>query len=62
MSGETVTVDRAQLEELVTSVQELRDRVTSFLDALTPAPAEPDPAAPLPGFQRWRNRQGGQSG
>lgn len=60
--SETVAVDRAQLDELVASVQELTARVGNLLDMIAPQPAEPDPAAPLPGFTRWRNRQGGQRG
>lgn len=62
MSGETVMVDRAQLEELVTNVRELTSRVGNLLDVIAAPPAEADPAAPLPGFQRFRNRQGGQRG
>lgn len=60
--SETVAVDRAQLDELVASVQELAERVGNLLDMIAAPgpPAEPDPAAPLPGFTRWRNRQGGQ--
>lgn len=62
MSGETVTVDRAALEAYVASVKELTARVGQLLDALAPEDVEPDPAAPHPGFQRFRNARGGQRG
>lgn len=65
MTGDAVDlvmVDRQQLEELLGSVQELTERVGSLLDVVGAPPAAPDPAAPHPGFQRFRERQGGQRG
>lgn len=46
---------RAEMRRVLTRVEQL-------LEAIAPEEEEPDPTAPHPGFQRFRNKQGGQRG
>lgn len=59
---EYVLVPKEQLAELIGEVRALTERVNEALDAAAPAPEAPGPDQPHSGFQRFRNRQGGQRG